>query len=140
MTLFKNKQLDKFKKQSNTIEWLKSTTWATNGTYLILFTQKDKIKFFDLETGIKIHKTRYDYDYSEYIYTYNVEENLFYYFYKSSYMRYKTFKFDNFKPKQIAGKSDLTELNKKQDQFLSKENLKTTTIDGKNLSDFNVIN
>lgn len=107
---------------------------------MILFTNKNKVKFFDLETGIKIHKTTYDYSHDDYIYSYNVEENIFYYFYRSSYNRYKTFKFENFKPKHIAGKSDLTELNKKQDLYLSKENLKSTMIDGKPITEFNIIN
>jgi hypothetical protein len=38
ITLLKNKQNDKFKKEQNSESWLTHSTWATNGTYLILFT------------------------------------------------------------------------------------------------------
>lgn len=32
VTLYKNKQLDKFKKESNSTSWLKRSQWATNGS------------------------------------------------------------------------------------------------------------
>jgi len=38
VTLLKNKQLDKFNKESNSTSWMKKSQWATNGSQLILFT------------------------------------------------------------------------------------------------------
>ena len=82
---------------------------------MVLFTGSDKIKFFDLETGIKIDKKNYDENRDQHAYAYDVSENLFYYFSKTSYSstKYEAFKFANFKPKVIHGKSELTILNQK---------------------------
>jgi hypothetical protein len=105
-----------------------------------LFTDKDKIKFFDLETGMKNCKRSYEEDWTEHYYSYNAAENHFYYFYRyDGYIRYRCFKFDNFKPRAIVGESDQVLLNQKLDKILSKENLQTTKKEGKSLTDFNLI-
>lgn len=83
-------------KEENSIDWLKKTKWATNGTHLILFKNSDRIKFFDLATGQKVKKMRYNHDYSDYHYTYDRTSGTFYYIYNYSEMKYRTFKFDKF--------------------------------------------
>lgn len=138
VTLFKNKQLDKYRKSSNSISWLKSTTWATNGSQLILFTNGYKMKFFDLQTGIKTFKMNFDDDYSSFFY-YNYQENYFYNIFRSSFMRFKCWKLENVKPKAITGKSELLLLNQKQDQLLSKEKLEFGNKGGRNITDLTVI-
>lgn len=103
VTLFKNKQLDKFRKDGNSISWLKKSNWAANGSQLILFHQGYKMKFFDLETGIKTYKMNSDDDDYTNAFYYNTEENYFYNFYRSSFMRFRCWKLENFKPKAIEG-------------------------------------
>lgn len=94
MTLFKNMLLTKYKKRKNSLDWLKETKWETNGTHLVMFTQGNKIKIFDLETGIKIHKQRFDYNNSYYAFTYDHDKGMFYYIYKDDFLRYRMFKFE----------------------------------------------
>lgn len=102
-----------------------------------------KITFFDLETGVRISKENYFENHDDFCFNMNVEENLIYQFTRqgsdNSCLVYNSYKFENFKPKAFSGKSELILLNKKLEEFLSKEGLETTKKDGKNLTDFNII-
>jgi len=55
ITLFKNEQRDLFIKSQNNLEFLMQSNWHTNGKYLVI-RKKDKAWFFDINTGIKVHK------------------------------------------------------------------------------------
>lgn len=55
ITLFKNEQRDLFIKSQNNLEFLMQSNWHTNGKYLVI-RKSDKAWFFDINTGIKVHK------------------------------------------------------------------------------------
>jgi hypothetical protein len=58
VTLYKNKHFEPLVKEKNSEEWLQGTQWATNGTVLACFTQNGKVRFFSLETGVKVSKQK----------------------------------------------------------------------------------
>lgn len=107
VALTKNKHLDKFKKEKNSEDWLKSTHWATNGSYLVCFTKASKVKFFSLETGIRKSKTTFSSHNSDQAFTYSHLDNRFFYFHKEDgVLRYRAFDFPNFKRRAPTASSE----------------------------------
>lgn len=53
--LYKNKELEPFIKNSNSVDYIKESNFITNGNILLLQTSK-RAYYFDMKTGVRICK------------------------------------------------------------------------------------
>ena len=76
--LYKNEEYEPFIKNSNSIDFIKDSSFATNGQTLLLQTNNGAY-FFDLKTGIRQQKVKLsNYDASNTVMTFDYQNNLFY--------------------------------------------------------------
>jgi hypothetical protein len=55
--LYKNEQFDPFIKSNNSVDFLKESSFATNGQALVIQTSK-MVYYFDLKTGVRLQKVK----------------------------------------------------------------------------------
>jgi len=115
--LIKNQHFEPFVKESKDEAWLRAAQWATNGSVLACFTSNGLVRFFSLETGVKVCKKRTDYN-DGHLIVYESATNQFSALDSKSDdgARYTTFDFPNFKRPAAAsthGKNQVDELESK---------------------------
>jgi hypothetical protein len=80
--LYKNEEYEPFIKRDNSLDFLKETSFATNGQALMVHTSKS-VSFFDLKTGVRVQKMKASEggaNSQDCAIAYDFENNLFYSF------------------------------------------------------------
>lgn len=80
MFLYKNEDFAPFIKESNSEDFLKNSSFATNGQVLLIQTNTHAY-YFDIRTGVRIYKTKYASEEQQNCkITYDYQNNVFYSF------------------------------------------------------------
>lgn len=99
--LYKNDELEPFIKNKNSLDFLKESSFATNGKVLMV---KHGVKehFFDMKSGVKVFKHKEDSEQADKI-AYDCWNNLFYRFsVEDDNTNMKIFSITNFKKGQVG--------------------------------------
>jgi hypothetical protein len=118
--LYKNDEFEPYIKDSNSVDFLKNSSFATNGQALVIQTHKS-VHFFDLKTGIKVQKVLVKdggVNHEECNMTYDYQNNLFYSFkYNTSETKLEAFTLANFKKGGATSGFNKLYLTKRVDEF-----------------------
>lgn len=57
--LYTNPAMDILEKEGNSASYVQKCRWATNGAYLMMFTPDKKMRFFNMQTGVRISKNHW---------------------------------------------------------------------------------
>jgi hypothetical protein len=119
--LYKNKEHDAFVKEKNSIDFLKDSSFATNGQVLMIHTTK-KAYFFDLKSGEQVQKDSISefggVDHSNCRIAYDFYSNQFYSFkYNESDTKMEAFTISNFKKGEVSSGFDKEFLSKRFTAF-----------------------
>ena len=100
ISLFKNEEQVPFVKSLNSIDFLKQSSFATNGQAIIIQTAK-RVYFFDIKTGVRVQKANssdFGINHDECRMIYDFQNNQFYSFkYGIADTRMEAFTITNFK-------------------------------------------
>ena len=103
--LYKNEQFDPFIKSSNSVDFLKDSSFATNGQALVIQTHK-MVYYFDLKTGVRVQKIKTSDNgltIQDCKMVYDYHNNLFYSFkYNTSATKMEAFTVTNFKKDSVS--------------------------------------
>lgn len=95
--LYKNADFEPFIKKDNSLDFIKDSSFATNGSILILQTP-NKAYFFDMKTGVRIQKANLADEYKDSKIVFDYQNNIFYNFKTGqSNTRMEAFSIANFK-------------------------------------------
>ena len=122
VTLYKNEEFAPFIKNGNSVDFLKDSSFATNGQALVIQSSK-KIYFFDLKTGVRSQKAKTsenNVNHDDCRSVYDFANNLFYSFkYGTSETKLEVFTLANFKKAGITSGFAKEFLQKRMSQFKS---------------------
>lgn len=79
MFLYKNADYEPFIKKENSVDFIKDSSFATNGSILIIQTS-NRAYFFDMKTGIRLSKVKLADEFVDSRICFDFQNNIFYNF------------------------------------------------------------
>jgi hypothetical protein len=120
--LYKNEEFEPFIKNSNSVDFLRDSSFATNGQALVIQT-KNRVYFFDLKTGVRIQKAKTSEgsaNHDDCRMVYDFQNNLFYSFkYSTDETKLEAFTLANFNKGGASSGFDKHYLSKRMQVFKS---------------------